>query len=178
MKRNLLTLLACVSMTSPAAALDPPSPATARVKGAAGADTTLKSAAGGRPTVVIVSKGHWCPICRDQLSSTGRRSAALESLGAYALGLSADSPKVNSEVSEALGLPFPILSDQGGEVLDALGLYSKRRKHAIPGLVFLDKCGDVAGVYKGRRPGSSQDLFIEERLRALLAQTRNCRNAI
>ncbi len=71
---------------------------------------------GGRPTIVVVFLGSWCPYCRNEL---GRFRAALEhqhSAGITILGTSADPPEVLAELKRKLDLPFELLTDPAGGV--------------------------------------------------------------
>ena len=71
---------------------------------------------GGRPAIVVVFLGSWCPYCRNELS---RFRAALEqqhSDGITILGTSADPPEILAELKRRLDLPFELLTDPAGAV--------------------------------------------------------------
>jgi peroxiredoxin len=70
---------------------------------------------------------HWNEIpgargCTPQACSYRDRFAELEGLGARVLGLSAQPLGDQREAAERLGLPYPLLSDPGLVLADALGL--------------------------------------------------------
>jgi peroxiredoxin len=136
-----------------------------------GTTTSLKGLAVGRPTAVVVIKGEWCTVCTDQLRSLSNRIRRIRKGGGEVVGLSTEDPGTNRMLMKRLGLSFEILSDPNGRTLEALGLYLPKLGHPMPGLLFLDRCGDVVLKRPGRRPGRSQDALVEKTLRRLATAT-------
>jgi hypothetical protein len=72
------------------------------------------------------------------------------------------------------GLKFPVLGEPSAALLERLGFWWPEMGHPMPGLIFLDRCGDVNRRVFGRRPGSSQDDIVIDILRELAKQPAAC----
>lgn len=73
--------------------------------------------------------------------------------GGRLFGLSADSPHQNSSVMEKLALTFPVLSDEEREAaITPLGFADDNdpRQISKPGVVIVDRAGEIAYRYEGR----------------------------
>ena len=82
---------------------------------------TLLSSYRGRPTLVVWFRGAWCPYCRKQLRNL---QAAL---GPYrdhvnVVAITVDPPDLTAPMKKELGLEFPILSDEVGNLAGACEL--------------------------------------------------------
>jgi peroxiredoxin len=65
----------------------------------------------GRPMLLVVYRGGWCPSCRAQLTALLPEVDRFLSAGVRVVGISPDPPEVSLRWSRELGLPFPLLSD-------------------------------------------------------------------
>jgi peroxiredoxin len=139
-----------------------------------GARTSLAEAGGGAPLAVVVVKGHWCPVCTDQLESLSNRLREIRRTGGAVVGLSTEDAGTNQMLMDRHELGFPILSEPSARLLEQLGFWMPKMGHPMPGLIFLDHCGDFAGSYRGRRPGTSQDALIVRTLRELSERSYTC----
>ena len=127
----------------------------------------------GRPTVLVVIKGHWCPTCRAQLVSSALDLSRVQQVGQLH-GISDEPWTTHREVRAALDLGYDMYSDPDGRWLRSVGMYPAGARHPSPGLVFLDGCGEVALIHKGRRPAQLQDDLIYQTLKALAARPNPC----
>jgi peroxiredoxin Q/BCP len=77
--------------------------------------------------------------------------ARYRKLGAAVVGVSTDEPRVHKEFAAAYKLPFPLLSDRGGEVARAFGvpLTGGATRHAT---FVVDRTGVVRKVWPRVRP--------------------------
>jgi peroxiredoxin len=139
-----------------------------------GEKVSLSHMAQGTPLAVVVIKGHWCPVCTDQLKSLSRRSKEVRRTGGTVVGLSTEDAGTNRMLMEKHGLAFPMLGEPSARLLEHLGFWMPEMGHPMPGLIFLDHCGDFAGAKKGRRPGTSQDRLILETLKDLSRRDYAC----
>ena len=139
-----------------------------------GKKVALSDAVEGRPTALLVIKGYWCPVCQKQLRSTDSLRAKLEAKGAAVMGLSTEDAGTNAMLMKKLGLSYPIYGEPAARLLERLGFWSPKNGHPVPGILFLDRCGDVALRYFGRWPGKGQNDLIERTLDSLLAQPARC----
>lgn len=136
--------------------------------------TSLREQAAGRALVVVVMKGHWCPVCVGQLVRLGEQRGRLNELGAFVVGLNADGPKANRIVAAQKRLVFPVLSDETHAVIERLGLWFPDAGHPMPAMVVFDRCGDEAGRLIGRSPGDRPEPQLFELLEKLRASKRAC----
>lgn len=139
-----------------------------------GTPKTLWSVSKGRPLVVVVTKGYWCPACMAQLAIL--ESTKIRKLGAVVVGLNQDHPQLNQEVKEQLEIDFSILSDPEGKWLRQRKLWDEEREHPIPALLFFDHCGDLVYERKGRTPGEPDDELIFEVIKRIQKTKRDCPN--
>ena len=72
-------------------------------------------------------------------------------------GISVDPPDRNAAMVEKLMLPFPLLSDPQGALIERYGLWDTKEGVAVPSIVVIDKSGMIRYVYSGEdfadRPG-------------------------
>lgn len=80
-------------------------------------------------------------MCREQLGKLRPKVGELMAEGAAVLGIGNDGPKEASGLAQALGLPFPILSDPAMEVIRAYRMKGDRMEMADMGYVIIDKQG-------------------------------------
>ncbi|HEU5076654.1 MAG TPA: peroxiredoxin family protein [Polyangiaceae bacterium] len=138
------------------------------------AETSLADAAGGHSLVVVVMKGHWCPVCRDQLARFASKKQELTSAGAKLVGLNTDAPAANRRMLEDEGIECPVLSDETHELVSELGLWLPREGHPLPAIVVFDRCGDEVARWVGRQPGDRPDSAVFRVLRRLAEERRAC----
>jgi peroxiredoxin len=74
------------------------------------------------PAVLIFYRGEWCPYCNMMLRSYGMRAADFSERGARLMAVSPQTPDNSLTMAEKHSLEFPVLSDEGGEVIGAYGL--------------------------------------------------------
>jgi peroxiredoxin len=72
--------------------------------------------------VLIFYRGEWCPYCNMMLRTYGLRAADFSERGARLVAVSPQTPDNSLTMAEKHSLEFPVLSDQGGEVIGTYGL--------------------------------------------------------
>ena len=73
------------------------------------------------PVVLIFYRGEWCPYCNTMLRTYWLRAADFSQRGARLVAVSPQTPDNSLTMAEKHSLAFPVLSDEGGEVI---GTYS------------------------------------------------------
>jgi peroxiredoxin len=74
------------------------------------------------PVVLIFYRGEWCPYCNIMLRTYGLRAAQFSERGARLVAVSPQTPDNSLTMAEKHSLEFPVLSDDGGEVIATYGL--------------------------------------------------------
>ena len=74
------------------------------------------------PVVLLFYRGEWCPYCNAWLRTFGLRAADFSQRGARLVAVSPQTPDNSLTMAEKHGLEFPVLSDDGGEVIGTYGL--------------------------------------------------------
>jgi peroxiredoxin len=74
------------------------------------------------PVVLIFYRGEWCPYCNIMLRTYGSCAAEFATRQARMLAVSPQTPDTSLTMAEKHKLAFPVLSDEGGEVIDSYGL--------------------------------------------------------
>jgi len=91
------------------------------------------------PVVVIFYRGEWCPYCNMMLRSYGLRASDFSARAARLVAVSPQTPDNSLTMAEKHSLKFPVLSDEGGEVIGTYGLKyevqgQSRELHATLGI--------------------------------------------
>ena len=76
----------------------------------------------GQVVVLAFYPGDFTPVCTKQLCSYRDAFAGLSETGAKVLAISTDSMESHERFKKEKNLPFPLLSDEKGEVAKAYGL--------------------------------------------------------
>jgi peroxiredoxin len=74
------------------------------------------------PVVLIFYRGEWCPYCNMLLRTYGLRAGDFSERGARLVAVSPQTPDNSFTMAEKHSLEFPVLSDEGGEVIGRYGL--------------------------------------------------------
>lgn len=77
---------------------------------------------GPRGAVVVFYRGHWCPYCRRYLAKLARAHPQFAQRGAVLVAISPEPWATSAALAAELGLPFPLLSDSEGRVIDSYGV--------------------------------------------------------
>lgn len=95
-------------------------------------DVTLRSSEGepvrlldeaaGKPTVLVIYRGGWCPYCSRHLAAIQEAHPQVEELGFQVIGISPDRPEALRETIEKQSIGYPLLSDSDMELARELGL--------------------------------------------------------
>ena len=94
-----------------------------RVLDQAGKPTTLARIAGGKPMMVVAFRSAaWCPYCQRQLKALGPVAEAARKKGVKLIAVSYDTPETLTGFAKKNTLSFPLYSDGGGRMFQALGL--------------------------------------------------------
>lgn len=93
---------------------------------ARGAKTTLHAEVAGRPAVVVLYRGAWCPYCNLTLRTYQQELLPrLAERGAVLITISPQKPDGSLSMQEKNSLEFPVLSDPGNSIARALGVITR-----------------------------------------------------
>ena len=88
-----------------------------------GAKTTLHSEVAGRPAVIVLYRGAWCPYCNLTLRTYQQTLLpGLAERGAVLIAVSPQKPDGSLSMQEKNALEFPVLSDPGNAIARTLGV--------------------------------------------------------
>ena len=87
-----------------------------------GRQVSLASELEHGPVVLIFYRGEWCPYCNMMLRTYGLRAGDFSERGARLVAVSPQTPDNSLTMAEKHNLEFPVLSDEGGEVIGTYGL--------------------------------------------------------
>ena len=94
-------------------------------KNVAGGEITLPEDLAGSFGVVLIYRGAWCPLCREQLSAYAAARSALDDLGVKIVALSVDEAGVSAKLVAENHLPFPVgYGLNAGEISAAIGAFT------------------------------------------------------
>ena len=115
----------------------------------------------GQKTVLYFYPKDDTPGCTKEACAFRDRMEDYERTGIRVYGVSLDSPESHRRFREKHGLNFPLLTDEGGEAAQALGVLSDRGV-ANRVTFLLDPAGRVAKAYPDVSPETHADEILEE----------------
>jgi peroxiredoxin Q/BCP len=129
-------------------------------------DPVTLSALGGRSVVLYFYPKADTPGCTKQACGVRDHFADYEAAGAVVLGVSPDPVPDLRAFADKYGLPFTLLSDEGGEVARQYGAWVEKNRDGrtywgnARSTVLIDPDGTVAGVFPNVRPEEHDDLVL------------------
>ena len=109
----------------------------------AGGVTFSLSGRDGRRHLLMLYRGDWCPFCQVELAQVQKRYDGIAARGVDVVAISGDPPATSAALRDRLGGTIEFVSDQGGTLLDQLGVR--------------DRDGMPAPLADGR---ASRDIFL------------------
>jgi peroxiredoxin len=70
----------------------------------------------GKPAVVLLFRGVWCPSCRRQVEALAQEADRFIAAGVAVYGITPDPPDVIAKWSPVLHAPFRILSNENSQI--------------------------------------------------------------
>jgi peroxiredoxin len=91
-----------------------------------GTTTTLHAVIAGRPAIVVLYRGAWCPYCNLTLRTYQQDLLPrLADRGAVLVAISPQKPDGSLSMQERNELAFPVLSDPGNAIARSLGALTR-----------------------------------------------------
>lgn len=90
-----------------------------------GQETSLLSALGQKPAVIVFYRGGWCPFCNRQLSELRLIQEDLRALGYQIVAVSPDSPEALRQGLKKTPVEYTLLSDGSASLIRDLGIAFK-----------------------------------------------------
>jgi peroxiredoxin len=88
-----------------------------------GTKTTLDAEVAGRPAAIVLYRGAWCPYCNLTLRVYQQELLPRTAeMGAVLIAISPQRPDGSLSMQEKNALEFPVLSDPGNSIAQALGV--------------------------------------------------------
>lgn len=82
----------------------------------------ISSLVAGKPTVMIVYRGSWCPYCNRHFGKLQEIEGELKEMGFQIMALSPDKPENLNKTIKKNDLEYTLVSDSKMNLIDALGL--------------------------------------------------------
>jgi peroxiredoxin len=97
-----------------------------------GAPASLAAVRAGRPAVVVLYRGAWCPYCNIALRAYEQQLAPpLAERGVTLIAVSPQNPDGSLSMREANALTYGVVSDPGQAIARALGVLAQPGKEAL-----------------------------------------------
>eukprot|EP01040_Poterioochromonas_malhamensis_P014333 gene14333-15857_t len=121
---------------------------------------TVHLRANGKPKLIVIYRGSFCPFCRGTLQEVNSKLATLREAGIEVVAVSADKEEVATVMVEELSLGFPVAYGLGEDMMHQLGLYvtdptnyiSQNHRLAEPGYFFLTAMSKIQYVSIASHP--------------------------
>lgn len=139
-----------------------------RLRGAGGAPYMLSEYRGEKNVLVIFYPLAFSPTCSHQLAEVQAALPRIESADAVVFGVSVDSHYANAAFARALGVGFPLLSDQKRETAAAYGVFIPEAGYSGRASFLVDKQGRIAWREVSELSGRLDDIpSLEQALTVL-----------
>ena len=120
---TLTSVAAKMQDATPGIALGAKAPMMLTLRTSDGKPTSLAGQMGVKGMlVVMVRSADWCPYCKVQLSGLNAIKPKLMAMGYSLVSVSYDKPDKLAGFARAKGITYPLLSDQGSKLIDAMAL--------------------------------------------------------
>lgn len=90
-----------------------------------GKDVNLQSLISEKPSVVVFYRGGWCPYCNAQLSGLAKIEKEITDLGYQIIAISPENFQNIPDVVKKDKVPYTLLSDEGGKLIQKTGIAFK-----------------------------------------------------
>jgi thioredoxin-dependent peroxiredoxin len=97
-----------------------------------------------KTVVLLFYPGDNTPVCTKQLCSVGDNWEKYQQTGAEIVGISTDSVDSHNHFAQKYNFPFPLLSDESGEVIEKYQVKSWIPGRSARAVVVIDKQGKIA----------------------------------
>ncbi len=120
------------------------------LRDASGNEVRLSALRKWGPVVIFFYPGDFTPLCTREACGFRDALAEFREAGASVVGISGDKPDTHRAFARAMGLGFPLLSDEDGAVRAAYGV--RRTLGLLPGRTtfVIDTGGVVRMVHRGQ----------------------------
>lgn len=132
-----------------------------------GEPVRLADLLGQGPVVVFFYPKDMTPGCTVEAGAFAKAYGEFRRLGAQVVGISSDGGPSHQKFKEQCGLPYPLLSDEGGKVRAAFGV--PKTFGILPGRTtyLIDESGIVRHVFHSQFKAEQHPVEALEALRAL-----------
>jgi peroxiredoxin Q/BCP len=131
-----------------------------------GAPVSLSSLR-GHPVVLYFYPKDDTPGCTTQACGVRDHYSEFVAKGALVFGVSVDSPKSHSKFIAKHGLPFPLLSDESREVVEAYGvwveksMYGKKYMGTERSTFVIAADGTIQSIHRKIQPSAHAETILE-----------------
>lgn len=94
-----------------------------------GISRSLLDTAAEQYVVLVFYRGDWCPYCQLQMRELGKSMAQFDEKGGVLWGISPQKHEINQAFAEKREIPFPIVWDEGQQVISEWGLIHELDPH-------------------------------------------------
>jgi peroxiredoxin Q/BCP len=116
----------------------------------------------GQKTVLYFYPKDDTPGCTKEACAFRDRMEDYAEAGIQVYGVSLDSPESHREFREKYNLNFPLLTDEGGHVAEALGILRENRKSANRVTFLLDPEVRISKVYPEVTPDTHATEILQD----------------
>ena len=108
----------------------------------------------GRSVVLFAYGGDGTPTCTNEVMDFNELQDEFAACGAVVMGLSKDSVKSHEKFRAKMGIGLPLLSDHGGTMMEAWGLFGEKLffgkmvQGVLRQTILIDAAGRIEAVWK------------------------------
>ena len=108
------------------------------------------------------------PGCTKEACTIRDNYSAFKKMDLVVLGVSADSPKSHAKFADKYKLPFPLLADEKKEVIEAYGVWAKKKfmgreyMGILRNSFLIGPDGKIAKIYEGVKPAEHAEEVLTD----------------
>jgi len=139
----------------------------------AGKSVSLSSLAPDKPVALIILKSGDCPVCSGLVKRLAKLKPQVQDTGGAVIAVLWDGDKTGVTATERM-FQGSLLVRATKAFLSQFEFWDGRNLQPLPGVLFLDRCGEPSYIIEGRSSARGQELMILKTLEHLADQPSTC----
>jgi hypothetical protein len=139
----------------------------------AGEPIFFSSLAPDKPVALVILKSGDCPICGGLMKRLSKLKSQVAAAGGVVIAILWDGDSTGTFATQKTFQGAVLLLATKAFLL-RYEFWDGRHRKPVPGVLFLDRCGEPSFAIEGRSPHRGQEWMILKTLRHLASQPSNC----
>ena len=139
----------------------------------AGKPVSFSSLAPDKPVALVILKSSNCPVCAGLMKQLAELKSQVKESGGVVIAVLWDGDSKGT-IGTQKTFQGVLLLRATKAFLSQYEFWDGRNRIPVPGVLFLDRCGEPSFAIEGRSPHRGQEWMILKTLQHLASQPSNC----